>query len=44
MDFEIECPPHWDLFDHLTGPAKRAPDLRTIRARIEGGRVLVLAE
>jgi hypothetical protein len=39
-DFEIECPPHWDLFDHL----KRAPELRTFPARPEGGRFLVLVE
>jgi 3-phenylpropionate/trans-cinnamate dioxygenase ferredoxin subunit len=44
MDYVIECPKHNGQFDYRTGEAKRAPvcvNLRTYKARAEGGRVLV---
>jgi 3-phenylpropionate/trans-cinnamate dioxygenase ferredoxin subunit len=44
MDYLIECPKHNGQFDYRTGEAMRAPvcvNLKTYRARTEGGRVLV---
>jgi 3-phenylpropionate/trans-cinnamate dioxygenase ferredoxin component len=44
MDYVIECPKHNGQFDYRTGEAKRAPvcvNLRTYKAKVEGGRVLL---
>ena len=44
MDYVIECPKHNGQFDYRTGEATRSPacvNLRTYKARAEGGRVLV---
>lgn len=44
MDYEIECPKHFGVFDYRTGEAKRLPacaNLNVYAARVDDGLVFV---